>query len=88
MAHPIKKLVQDYGWFHLSLGVLGNVMFFAGSVSFLPALEAYRTVGVWLFIVGSFLMLIGSLGRLLVDLWESEVEGSRRGRARTSTETA
>ncbi|MCD1636447.1 YrhK family protein [Martelella mediterranea] len=53
---------------HLSLGLLGNIGFFVGSIFFLPSLEQYKTLGVWLFIVGSFFMLIGALGRLLVDV--------------------
>lgn len=64
-----KTLVQDYGWIHLSIGLLGNGLFFVGSILFLPQLEQYQTLGVWLFIIGSFFMLIGSLGRLLVSLW-------------------
>ncbi len=70
MSNPIKTLVQDYGWIHLSLGLFGNLAFFVGSILFLPSLEPWKTLGVWLFIVGAFFMLIGSLGRLLVDVWE------------------
>ena len=70
MSHPIKTLVQDYGWIHLSLGLFGNAAFFVGSILFLPSLEPWKTLGVWLFIVGAFFMLVGSLGRLLVDVWE------------------
>lgn len=72
MRHPIKILVQDYGWIHLGLGLFGNAAFFVGSIMFLPPFEPYRTVGVWLFIVGAFFMMIGSLGRLLVDIWEED----------------
>ena len=68
----IKVLVQDYSWIHLTLGLLGNLTFFVGSALFLPALEEYKVLGVWLFIIGSFLMLIGSVGRFLVDIWEEE----------------
>lgn len=66
MRNPIKILVHDYGWVHMSLGLVGNACFFAGSFLFLPSLEAWKTTGVWLFIVGSGLMLIGALGSLLV----------------------
>ncbi|WP_296927566.1 YrhK family protein [Thiohalocapsa sp.] len=66
----IRVLVRDYGWIHLSLGLLGNVAFFVGSILFLPALEAFKVWGVWLFIAGSFLMMLGALGRLLVDVWK------------------
>ncbi len=68
----IKVLVQDYSWIHLTLGLIGNLTFFIGSALFLPALEEYKVLGVWLFIIGSFLMLIGSIGRFLVDIWEEE----------------
>ncbi|MCW8193634.1 hypothetical protein F6455_02390 [Proteobacteria bacterium 005FR1] len=68
LRKAIRTLVQDYGWVHLSLGLLGNVTFLLGSVLFLPAFKEYKEVGVWLFIAGAFLMLIGSLGRLLLDL--------------------
>ncbi|MAR91773.1 MAG: YrhK family protein [Pseudomonadota bacterium] len=70
MINPLRTLVQRYGWVHLSLGLIGNVAFFVGSVLFLPQLEPWKVVGTWLFIVGSFLMMIGSIGRLLVDIWE------------------
>lgn len=78
MAHPIRTLVQDFGWIHLSLGLLGNATFLAGSILFLPAFEPWKTTGVWLFIVGAFLMAIGSLGRLLVDVWERQADRDRR----------
>ncbi|MCG6943272.1 MAG: YrhK family protein [Thiohalocapsa sp.] len=70
MPNVIRVLVRDYGWIHLSLGLLGNVAFFVGSILFLPALEAFKVWGVWLFIAGSFLMMLGALGRLLVDVWK------------------
>lgn len=66
----IKVLVQDFSWVHLGLGMLGNAAFFVGSIFFLPTFERMKTIGVWLFIVGAFLMLIGSCGRLLVSLWD------------------
>jgi hypothetical protein len=72
MAHPIRTLVHEYGWIHLSLGLLGNITFFVGSIFFLPQFEPLKTLGVWLFIVGAFLMMVGALGRLLVDIWKSE----------------
>lgn len=66
----LQVLVEDYGWIHLSLGWMGNAAFFIGSILFLPQFEAYKTIGVWLFIVGAFLMWIGSSGRVLVSLWD------------------
>lgn len=66
----LKVVVQDYGWIHLMLGWLGNAAFFVGSILFLPQFEQYKVLGVWLFIVGAFLMWVGSSGRVLVDLWD------------------
>lgn len=68
MPSRVRVLVRDYGWIHLGLGLLGNVAFFAGSILFLPVFDHLQTIGVWLFILGSGLMLIGSLGRLLLDI--------------------
>lgn len=70
--NPVRVLVQDYGWVHLGLGLIGNITFFIGSIFFLPSFESWKTLGVWLFILGAFLMMVGSLGRLLVDLWEED----------------
>ncbi len=72
MATPIKTLVRDYGWIHLSLGLTGNTLFFVGSVLFLPEFDYLDPIPVWIFIVGSFLMLIGALGQLLVRIYEKE----------------
>ncbi len=68
MLKLIKVIVNDYGWIHLSLGLLGNIAFFVGSILFLPHFEMYKTLGVWFFIFGAFFMLLGSVGRLLVDI--------------------
>ncbi|MGR3496915.1 YrhK family protein [Citreimonas sp.] len=82
MANPLKTLVQEYSWVHLGLGLCGNVLFFLGSVAFLPRLAKvvppwldhpveWQTAGVWMFILGAFLMLVGSLGQLLVSIFEA-----------------
>lgn len=70
MLNLLKIIVHDFGWIHLGLGLVGNFAFVVGSVFFLPAFEAYQTLGVWLFIFGSGLMFIGALGRLLVNTLE------------------
>jgi hypothetical protein len=69
MIH-LKTLVQEFGWIHSGIGLFGNVTFLAGSVLFLPAFEPLKTLGVWLFIAGAVLMLIGTLGDLLVKVYE------------------
>lgn len=70
MRKAIKTAVQDFGWIHLSLGLCGNILFFVGSILFLPVFEPWKTLAVCLFIAGSFLMMIGAVGRLLVDLFK------------------
>ncbi len=56
----LQELVHDFPWVHTGLGLVGNASFVVGSVLFLW--ESTKTVGVWLFIVGSVGMLLGSIG--------------------------
>ena len=70
MTGVLKTLLQDYSWIHTGLGVTGNLTFFVGSILFLPQFEPWKTTGVWLFIAGSLLMLVGALGNLLTGLIE------------------
>jgi hypothetical protein len=79
MSNAVRTLVQDFGWIHTGIGVFGNTTFFVGSLLFLPALEPWKTVGVWLFVFGAFFMLVGAVGDLLVKIWEAE---ERRSGAR------
>lgn len=65
----IHRFLQDYEWIHISVGVIGNATFFVGSIFFLPAYHSMMTVGVWLFITGSLLMLLGALGGGLRRIW-------------------
>ena len=66
----MQAFFDDYEWIHLILGMLGNLTFFIGSIFFLW--ESWKIAGVWLFIIGSFLMLIGSIGSGLVKHLENE----------------
>ncbi|RIV83894.1 YrhK family protein [Aurantiacibacter zhengii] len=68
MGNLIRTIVTDFGWIHRSLGLGGNLTFLVGSVLFLPRFEEWKTTGVWLFIVGAALMLVGALGEFLVRL--------------------
>ena len=74
MKNPIKTIVKEYGWIHLTIGLCGNLMFFVGSILFFERFKEYKDIGVWLFVFGSFFMLLGALGRLLVDVLEKEKE--------------
>ena len=62
--HPLRAFLKEYEWIHLTLGIIGNISFFVGSIFFLY--ESLKQAGTWLFIIGSFGMLIGSLGNALV----------------------
>ena len=68
----LEEFFAEYEWIHLTLGVIGNMLFFSGSILFLFE-DQLQTVGIWAFIVGSFLMLVGSVGNALVkyvrDRW-------------------
>lgn len=70
MPNLIRLIIDDYGWIHLAIGLAGNVFFFAGSILFLPVFEELQPFPIWLFVLGSGLMLIGAVGRLLVSLHE------------------
>ena len=71
-ASPLEILVKDYSWIHTGLGLIGNLFFFIGSILFLPAFDQLQTQGVWLFIAGSLLMLIGSLGDAAVKAYDNK----------------
>jgi YrhK-like protein len=58
--NAVQKVARDYESAHMALGIAGNAMFFVGSIFFL--FEPLKTAGVWLFIIGSFGMLVGSVG--------------------------
>lgn len=63
--NALREFFDEYQWIHLTLGLIGNMLFFVGSVLFLFE-QQLQTFGVWAFVVGSFLMLVGSAGEALV----------------------
>lgn len=77
-SHDIQRsrrpgaLLRDFPWVHLGIGLFGNALFFAGSILFLW--NGTMHLAIWIFILGSFGMLIGSLGEVLV-----RVEKRRHG---------
>jgi len=79
MSSPLKTLVREFGWVHTGIGFTGNTAFFIGSIFFLPTLEAYKIWGIWLFIIGAGLMMVGAFGDLLVKIYE--VQEKKHGRA-------
>ncbi|MFR9795691.1 YrhK family protein [Streptomyces sp. MS06] len=59
-----RYLIQDFPFIHLVIGGVGNTTFLVGSVFFLfPSLER---VALWLFVIGSFGMLVGTIGEAFV----------------------
>lgn len=60
----LKRFFDDFEWIHIVLGITGNLTFFAGSIFFFQ--ESLKYEGTWLFVIGSFLMLVGSIGSGLV----------------------
>ena len=71
-SDDLEEYFAEYEWIHLTLGTVGNMLFFSGSILFLFEGQL-QLLGIWTFIVGSFLMLVGSLGDALVkyvrDRW-------------------
>lgn len=82
MSHPLqlieriipKEIVTEYRWIHLTLGLLGNLLFFLGSIMFLFE-GRIQTFGVWTFVLGSFLMLVGSVGEAVVTYDQNTSSG-------------
>jgi len=64
----LKTIIHDYPQIHLGLGLVGNLLFFVGSILFFPRFEAWQTAGVWMFVIGSAGMLIGSIGKAFTDI--------------------
>ena len=72
--HPIayaalRRLVTNYEWIHTGIGLIGNTAFLIGSIFVLS--ESLRPAGTWLFIAGASGMLLGSIGRAIVDATET-----------------
>jgi hypothetical protein len=64
MKRAIQEFITEYQWIHTSLGIIGNLAFFVGSIFFLW--DSTQLMGTWLFIIGSAGMLLGSLGAMFV----------------------
>ncbi len=60
----ISQRITEFRWIHTGIGLFGNLSFFVGSIWFLW--ESTKAAGIWAFIVGSFGMLIGSVGEAVV----------------------
>lgn len=58
------RFLREFPWLHLSIGVLGNLLFVIGSFFFLS--EDLMIAGTWLFIIGSLGMFLGVCGEVVV----------------------
>ncbi|MEJ2060651.1 MAG: YrhK family protein [Gammaproteobacteria bacterium] len=68
--------LRDFPWIHIALGLTGNLAFLIGSVFFLWT--SLERAGVWLFIIGSGGMFIGSIGSAVVR-WEERQRDREAG---------
>ncbi len=66
----LELIVREYRHWHLAVGLIGNALFLIGSVLFFKMFEAWQTFAVWLFVIGSALMLLGALGELAKAVYE------------------
>lgn len=57
----VKSFIREFPAVHLAIGVVGNVIFFVGSVLFIW--DATEIAAIWLFIIGSFGMMLGAIGQ-------------------------
>lgn len=64
LPHALHMLVSDYEWVHICLGLIGNLAFLVGSFLFFS--ESTKQIALWLFVIGSSGMLIGSIGSAAV----------------------
>ena len=75
-SRALGMFVRRYPQVHLGIGLIGNGVFFLGTVLFMVKFE---TIGLWFFLIGTGGMFLGSLGEVL------RVKGARR-LARTDTD--
>lgn len=67
---PFYALVRHYQWVHRTLGLIGNTSFVIGSIFFFWDFLMFAAI--WLFVVGSAGMLVGSLGSAILKLEEEK----------------
>lgn len=55
--------IRRYRWIHLTIGIIGNLLFLSGAVLFLRESD----IAGWFFITGSLGMLLNALGDLIAE---------------------
>ena len=72
----LDRFFEDFEWIHICLGLFGNLTFLTGSVFYL--FESLKQAGTWLFIIGAFFMLVGSVGNGLVRYVERHKDNKKK----------
>lgn len=62
----VSHFVRDFPQVHLGLGLFGNFLFVVGSIMFFY--PSVKTAAVWIFVVASVGMFLGSLGQMVVRI--------------------
>lgn len=62
----VSRIARDFPWVHLGIGLFGNAAFVAGSILFF--FKSVQTLAIWVFVIASAGMFVGSLGQLLVRI--------------------
>jgi len=68
----LELIVREYRHRHLTAGVTGNALFVVGSVLFFKIFEAWQTLAVWMFVIGSSLMFVSALGEVAKAIYEKQ----------------
>ena len=69
-----KSFFDQYEWWFVVLGLIGNGLFFVGSVCFLS--KPLETFAISMFIVGSCLMLVSSSAESLAEYSRNQLKSS------------
>lgn len=56
----VGAVLREFPWLHLGVGLFGSAMFVVGSVLFFS--KSVMTLAIWMFVIGSLGMLLGSAG--------------------------
>ena len=75
-----KSFIREFPAVHLAIGVIGNVIFFVGSVLFVW--HSTEAVAIWLFIIGSFGMMLGAIGQAVYIYERHRLNGAPGNRRR------
>lgn len=78
----IKFFIREFPAVHLAIGVFGNVIFFVGSVLFLW--DATEMLAIWLFVIGSFGMMLGAIGQAFYSYERHRLNGAPGARSPSS----